>query len=108
MQQPIFCVCGKLCTSKAGLTLHQRNCKPALSAITSGKSAVKESDIIFPRVELIPEMREFFELAELVAYDSNSALVDGNKSAGRRARVGMIKMRNIMIPLRKKILKKIK
>lgn len=108
MNNPLFCICGKLCTSKAGLTLHQVKCKQAKSALNSGKPAIRETDIIIPHGEYEPEVKMFIDLAEEIAYDAHLALSSKNKSAGRRARTAMIKMRKNITPLRAKILESIK
>lgn len=104
----LFCTCGKLCTSKAGLTLHQVKCKDAKAAKKEGKPVTRDTDIIIPRDDYCAEIKEFIELADLIAYDSDMAMRNHNKSAGRRARNGLIKLRNMVTPLRKKIMDKIK
>ena len=104
---PLVCICNKLCTSKAGFTLHQRICKQAQEAFKCSRKSVRESDIIV-NVDYLPEIREFRELAESIADDANNALSHGNKSAGRRSRVNIIKLGKLIIPLRKKILDKMK
>lgn len=104
----IYCICGKMCTSKPGITLHRRYCKEAKEAMLAGKSPLKETDIIQPRIKYINMVDEFAKVAEAVAYDAHIALTEDNKSAGRRARTGFIQLRDMIIPIRKKILDKMK
>jgi hypothetical protein len=109
MGSVIFCVCGKLCTSRPGLTLHIKRCKDAQKAICEGKPYVKDStDIIIPKAEYSGKVKQFSDLAESIAMDAHLALSEQNKSAGRRARTNMITMRDLIIPMRKDILDMIK
>jgi len=109
MSNVIFCVCGKLCTSRPGLTLHIKRCKDAQKAIGEGKSYIKDnSDIIIPKAEYSGRVKLFSELSESIAMDAHLALSEHNKSAGRRARTNMIAMRDLIIPMRKDILDMIK
>lgn len=109
MSNVIFCVCGKLCTSRPGLTLHVKRCRDAQKAIGEGKSYIKDnSDIIIPKAEYSGKVKQFSELSESIAMDAHLALSEHNKSAGRRARTNMITMRDLIIPMRKEILDMIK
>ena len=106
--KPQFCICGKLCTSAVGLILHQRRCQDALNAVKAGKPVTRESDIIIPHDNLEPDLKEFLGLSEEIAFDAHLAYSEGNKSAGRRARTNLIKLRRMITPLRSKILGSIK
>ena len=98
-----LCVCGKLCTSKPGLTLHQRTCKAAQEAIAKGKSSIEHSGAeVSPKY--CKEAAALLDTINKLAIDTHLAIVDKNKSAGRRARVSLLKLRDMIIPLRIKIL----
>ena len=103
-----ICICGKLCTSIQGLILHQRHCQQAKDAISDNKKTTQDSDIIEPHPKYCDESQEFIDLADLIAFDSNKAISNNNKSAGRRARVNLLRLREMIIPLREKILTKMK
>jgi hypothetical protein len=104
----ILCICGRLCTSKPGLTLHQKNCKFAKEAKQNGDPTVQKSSIIGPEIDYIPEVQEIYILAKDACLDSHNAIANKNKSAGRRARVMLLELRSKIIPLRKHILQSIK
>jgi len=101
-----YCICGKVCTSKPGLTLHQRYCKIAQNAIRNNKSSIIDTEIEY-KIQYTNQVSDFINLAEFVAYDTHLALKDKNKSAGRRARARLIILKKMITPLRKEILKKI-
>ena len=103
----IVCICDKLCTSKAGLVLHQRKCTIAISANKKGEKSVKEDEEISFKNEYKKPAKNFLELAEEIAHDADQALRFGNKSAGRRSRTNMIKLREVILSLRKEVLQKI-
>lgn len=102
------CVCGKVCTSKPGLTLHQRKCKEAADAKAKGLPMNKDVDIIQPEAEYHPEVQELFEMVKTMSIDADRALREGNKSAGRRARIALTAIKKKVTPLRDQILKKMK
>jgi hypothetical protein len=106
--KPLFCVCGKLCTSNVGLILHQRKCSEAKDALKAGKPTTRESDITIPHDDFEPDLTGFIDLAEEVIFDAHLAYVDKNKSAGRRARTNLIKLRKLITPLRANILGAVK
>lgn len=101
----IRCICGKLCTSKPGLTLHQRNCGEAQEAIKAGQPATLASGVIEPEIKYIQEVQELSDLVKDLVVDAHQAIVDRNKSAGRRARASLIQLKERITPLRKQILK---
>jgi hypothetical protein len=100
----IRCVCGKLCTSKPGLTLHQRNCAEAQAAIKASQPAILASGIIEPEIKYLPEVQELSDLMKDLAVDAHQAITNRNKSAGRRARAALIQLKEKITPLRKLIL----
>ncbi len=104
----IYCVCGKMCTSLPGLTLHQRSCPEVLDAKKENKPITKETNIIQPKIKYIGDIDEFVRLVEIVANDAHIALTENNRSAGRRARTGFIRIRDMITPIRKQILDKLK
>lgn len=104
----VICVCGKVCTSKPGLTLHQRNCPEAIRAEALGQSTIKETGIIEPEIELVPEVQEIVNMVKDLAIDAHRAIVENNKSAGRRARIALTAVKNKITPLRQQILTKMK
>jgi hypothetical protein len=91
------CVCGRVCSSRPGLTLHKKKCKSENSAAKPNLQPVIKSK----------EASALFSLALSIAVDADLALIDRNKSAGRRARHGLNRLRSMIIPLRKVILDKI-
>jgi hypothetical protein len=100
------CICGKVCTSKAGLILHHRNCEEAQKALKEGGSAVQESDVQEPEIQYVPEVQEIVSLVKEMAFDAHRAIQEGNKSAGRRARNSLNELKHKITPLRKLILSK--
>lgn len=102
-----ICVCRKLCTSKPGLTLHHRKCKVAQEDIRAGRDGILKTNII-ESVEYIDQAKEFLNLAQEAAADIHFVLAEGNRSAGRRARVTLNCLRQKIVPLRRLILEKIK
>lgn len=100
----ITCICGKICTSKPGITMHQKQCIPARVNIKKGLSAVVNNEHL--DVPLCVEAKELFDLAEQTSLDLHYALLSGNKSAGRRARVGLNELRKLILPLKKLTLRK--
>lgn len=103
----VLCICGKLCTSKAGLTLHQRGCKLAIDALAAGTPTVVESHVE-SHIEYIQQVREMVDLVNELAFDADKALKSRNKSAGRRARINLLKLRDMIVPMREEILEKMK
>lgn len=103
-----ICVCGKLCTSKPGLTLHQRHCKKAQLAIKEGEPTVKQTNIIEPEMEYVKEVQELVDMVKDLAVDAHRAMTENNKSAGRRARIALTALKNKITPLRQTILEKMK
>ncbi len=109
--KPVFvasCICGKICTSKPGLTLHQRNCGQAKEHKAKGGNGLRELDVVEPDITYIKEVQEVVDLMKSLAVDAHYAIVEGNKSAGRRARTSLNILKKRITPLRKKILTKIK
>ena len=102
------CLCGKLCTSTPGLKLHQKKCTTAQQAIKGGKKSTFESGVMLPAVRYVEDVQKLVDLVESLSRDANQALINHNRSAGRRARTLLIDVRNKITPLRKKILKAIK
>jgi len=93
------CKCGKVCTTKAGVVLHHKFCRY--------KSHVEEMIQQNVHGELSDELKELIDLAEYVAVDANDAFKNNNISAARRARVGLLKIRNMILPIRKSLLEKV-
>jgi hypothetical protein len=104
----ITCVCGKICTSRPGLTLHQRNCEEVEKAKKVGKPIVQGIKIIKQEIEFIPEVKEIVDMVNSLAPDANRAILEHNKSAGRRARIVLTEVKNRITPLRRKILVEMK
>ena len=103
LSQLAQCVCGQLCTSGPGLTLHQRRCGPAIEAKAQGRST--SQPIILDQPDAYSgQVKAFWELADLVAYDAERAIHDGNQSAARRARVRLNELRKRIPALRRMIL----
>jgi hypothetical protein len=102
--KPVFCICGKLCTSKPGLTLHQRMCEKALEALKKSESTTMPSGILEPEIQYDADIQVFLDKVKDISIDAHLAISVGNKSAGKRARTALIELRNSIIPLRKKIL----
>jgi hypothetical protein len=102
------CVCEQLCTSKPGLTLHQRNCVKAKEAIARGELGIINSGAMEIGPIYAKEIQEIVELVKDLALDAHCALTEKNKSAGRRARTSLLQLKAKVTPLRKLILKKIK
>jgi hypothetical protein len=102
------CVCSKVCTSRAGLTLHHRNCKKAQEAKKEGQPMTRDTDIVETETEYVKEVQDFVKMVNDMAIDAHKALTDGNKSAGRRARIALTAIRKATTPLRKNILEKMK
>lgn len=100
----VICVCGKFCTSKAGLTLHQRSCKVAQEAKEKGLPMTRETEIITNENSYTEEVQKFLNLVKEMAVDANKAIAGNNKSAGRRARMALTNIKNMITPLRKNIL----
>ena len=97
----LTCVCGKICTSRVGVSLHHKNCNIARKSIENGEAGYcmsNSGDGIST-----PELKELIGLAECVAIDGDMAINQGNKSAGRRARVNLLKIRDMIIPIMKRI-----
>lgn len=103
-----ICVCNKVCTSKAGLTLHHRNCKQAQEAKDKGLPMTRETDIVETETEYVKEVQDLVNMVNDMAVDAHKALTDGNKSAGRRARIALTTIKKATTPLRKNILDKMK
>ena len=101
------CLCGKLCTSAPGLTLHQKCCLVAKQATKEGKKSTFDSGVV-ASVKYVDEVQKLVDLVEVLAEDANQALTHHNRSAGRRARTLLLKVRDRITPLRKKILDTIK
>lgn len=102
------CVCGKICTSKPGLTLHQRRCKQAQRAEREGEPMVQDSDVVPGNTEYAKPVQEMIDMVTEMAGDADRALRNGNKSAGRRARTILIAMKKKITPLRDQILAEMK
>ena len=99
----VVCVCGRVCTSAAGLTLHQLHCDDASKAKSRGLPMTKETDIV-ENHEYCKEVQDLVNLVNNIAVDAQSALQNSNKSAGRRARTTLVNLKKISTPLRAKIL----
>jgi hypothetical protein len=109
--KPVFvasCVCGKICTSKPGLTLHQHNCEQAKEHKTKGGNGLRKLDVVEPEIAYIKDVQEVVDLMKSLAVDAHYAIIEGNKSAGRRARSSLNILKKRITPLRKKILTKIR
>ena len=109
--KPVFvasCICGKICTSKPGLTLHQHNCEQAKKHKSKGVNGLCDLNIVEPDITYIREVQEVVDLMKSLAVDAHYAIIEGNKSAGRRARIALNILKKKVTPLRKKILLKIK
>lgn len=99
-----ICVCNKMCTSKAGLVLHQRYCEAVQVAIKEGKPTTIKSDVNKVEIDLVPEVAEIVGIVDNMSLDAHKAITEGNKSAGRRARGLLNDLKHKITPLRKKIL----
>lgn len=98
MKEELYiCDCGKKCSSKAGITMHSMYCKSK-----NYKTVVVEPAKVVETMH--PELRELFLLTQNLFYDANEAMVNGNRAAGRRARVKLIKIKKLIPPIRKLIL----
>ncbi|MCY3019663.1 MAG: hypothetical protein NTW87_11625 [Planctomycetota bacterium] len=103
LSQLAQCVCGRLCTSGPGLTLHQRRCGPAIEARAQERPT--NQPIILDQPDAYSgQIKAFWELADLAAYDAERAIHDGNQSAARRARVRLNELRRRIPALRRVIL----
>lgn len=102
------CLCGKLCTSSPGLTLHQKRCVVAQQASKSGKKSTFDSGVLGPAIKYVDDVQKIVDLVESLARDAHQALTNHNRSAGRRARTLLLEVRGKITPLRKKILNVIK
>jgi hypothetical protein len=103
----IICVCGKVCTSKAGFTLHSRKCVYAKEAERNGDSVVKDTDIV-ENIEFVSMVQDFVDKVQEMAVDANKALLYGNRSAGRRARMVLSVLKEKITPMRREILESMK
>jgi hypothetical protein len=101
----IVCVCGKVCTSKPGLVLHQKKCDNVKQAIIKGKQTTSDCDVQEAHI-YTKEVQELVNMMKDAAIDTSKALTTGNKSAGRRARNLLNDLKKKITPLRKLILKK--
>lgn len=102
-----ICVCEKLCTSKPGLTLHQRYCNKVKEAISRGNDGIIRSGVMETEPAYMKDVQELVDLMKDLALDAHCALTEKNKSAGRRARSSLLQLKSKVTPLRKLILKKI-
>lgn len=91
----IRCGCGQICTSRAGLTLHQKKCEMRGSELVDRP---EKPDCFHPLVQ------ELASLFYQVVTDSNSAFKDLNKSACRRARLNLLDIKEKIKPLRRELL----
>jgi len=55
-----------------------------------------------------PEMQKLIDLLDKVVPDANDAFKNKNKSAARRARVGLMEVKKLITPLRNAILESVK
>ena len=100
------CVCSKVCTSLAGLTLHQKSCNDAVEAKTSGRpTMVSEGD---EGREFDSDVQSIVELVAEMSVDADRCLTESNKSAGKRARKALNEIKKKITPLRKRILEVMK
>ncbi len=102
------CICGKLCTSKPGLTMHHKHCKEAQASFKKNGSGIQKTNIIESELVYTPMVKELVDLVRDLSIDAHYAITEKNKSAGRRARVGLNRLKHKITPLRKVILQKIK
>lgn len=102
-----ICICEQLCTSKPGLTLHQRTCVKAKEAISRGKSGVLRSGAMEAEPTYVKDVQELVDIMKDLALDAHCAITEKNKSAGRRARTSLLQLKAKITPLRKLILKKV-
>ena len=103
LSQLVQCVCGRLCSSRAGLTLHQRRCGPAIEARAQERPT--SQPILLDQPDAYSgQVKAFWELADLAAFNAERAIHDGNKSAARRARVRLNELRRRIPALRRVIL----
>lgn len=113
MSESFKCACGKVCTSQPGLTLHQKNCDAAKSAVKSsapvGTAVEAPTDKCEPVecCEKSPlhskEVQEFVDRVEEIAGNWDECIAKGNKSAGRRARVALSGLKKDITAIRSKI-----
>ena len=102
------CVCGRICTSSAGLTLHQVNCPKVAECKRKKLPITQETNIIEHNVALCRDVQGFVDLVNEMSIDAHNALQGRSKSAGRRARSALLDIRKMITPLRSKILVKMK
>ena len=102
------CCCGKLCTSRPGVTQHQKKCRRAQQAKQDGQPATLPLRIEWEGQLLPQEVSAFLEIADRIAADAHAALAFGNKAAGRRARNALLEMRDCVPLLRRQLLEKSK
>ena len=102
------CICGKLCTSKPGFTLHQRNCERAKSAMENNEPTTKQINTAEPEMKFVTSVQELVDMVKDLAIDAHRSLTENNKSAGRRARIALTQLKSKITPLRKTILDKMK
>lgn len=106
MNKEVFiCSCGKLCLKRTGLTNHQSSCEVAKKSKSEGKPPYVIRMIEPIAEDSDPDVAQFVELSTSITVDLRK---DGNISAARRARTNLVKLRNLIIPLRKKILGRMK
>ena len=102
------CVCGKLCSSQPGLTLHQKSCEKAQEAKEAGQPNVNTEDESGDPIRHHKEIQKFIAIVNEMAMDADRCLNEKNKSAGRRARKSLNEIRKLIKPLRVSILESMK
>lgn len=102
MTTELKCVCGKMCSSQPGLTLHQKNCEEAVAAKESGQSTILTED--GKPVTFESAVQKIVDLVNEMAQDADRCLKEKNKSAGRRARKSLNELRKMCPELRKILL----
>ena len=101
------CICGKICTSKAGFTLHTSKCPYAIEAKQSGQFPAIDTNIV-ENMTYTRIVQDFVDLVNKMAFDANKSLLTGNRSAGRRARMVLSELKEKITSLRREILTSMK
>jgi len=90
-----ICLCGKICLKRTGCEVAKKSKNTQSYVIRSIEPVIEDDD---------QDVAKFVELTTSIIVD----LRKDNISASRRARNNLVKLRNLIIPLRKKILGRMK
>lgn len=101
------CICGRVCTTKAGFALHQKSCEKVKEAREKGESTSLDVDVV-EQIDFVEPVKQLVDAVNELAEDAHKAITENNKSAGRRSRIALLKLKQMILPLRKQILDHIK